>query len=126
MGKKFLIDTNILIGFQSASLPPAAHSLVASIIDEDFNVSIINKIELLGHNSVTQSTEDFIELARVFELDASVAETTIAIRKHYKTKLPDAIIAATAIVNNCTLVTQNVSDFKKIKGLLILDPFKKK
>jgi toxin FitB len=38
-------------------------------------------------------------------------------------KLPDAIIAATALVHGCELVTRNVSDFAKIPGLSVFDPF---
>ena len=47
---------------------------------------------------------------------------TILIRKSNKIKLPDAIIAATAIVNNITLVTCNSDDFKLINGLKMLNP----
>jgi predicted nucleic acid-binding protein len=49
---------------------------------------------------------------------------TIAIRKSNKTKLPDAIIAATALVNELTLITRNTADFKNITGLNLLDPYK--
>jgi predicted nucleic acid-binding protein len=34
-----------------------------------------------------------------------------------KKELPDAIIAATCLINNCTLVTNNLKDFEKIIGL---------
>jgi len=40
----------------------------------------------------------------------------------YKIKLPDAIIAATAIVYDLILVTRNISDFKNIDGLHVVDP----
>ena len=38
-------------------------------------------------------------------------------------KLPDAIIAATALVYDLTLISRNVSDFKNIEGLKVLNPF---
>lgn len=41
----------------------------------------------------------------------------------YKIKLPDAIIAATALANNKILVTRNVDDFMKVKSLEIFNPF---
>jgi len=47
----------------------------------------------------------------------------ISIRRVYKTKLPDAIIAAIAIAYKSTLITHNQTDFKKIKGLTLIDPF---
>jgi predicted nucleic acid-binding protein len=57
------------------------------------------------------------------ELEQSIKEKTAEIRKMYKIKLPDAIIAATALVYNLTLITRNVNDFKKIDGLRIIDPY---
>ncbi|TDB61346.1 PIN domain-containing protein [Arundinibacter roseus] len=48
---------------------------------------------------------------------------TIEIRRKHKIKLPDAIIAATALVHHLTLVTNNVSDFARIENLLVVNPF---
>jgi predicted nucleic acid-binding protein len=48
---------------------------------------------------------------------------TAEIRKKYNIKLPDAIIAATAIVYGLKLVTRNEKDFAQIKGLNIINPF---
>lgn len=42
-------------------------------------------------------------------------------RRKYKTKLPDAIIAATALVHNLTIISRNTADFKNIEGLKVLD-----
>ncbi|AYQ34414.1 PIN domain-containing protein [Runella sp. SP2] len=52
----------------------------------------------------------------------SVVEASIEIRKRHKTKLPDAIIAATALVYGLVLISRNVSDFKSIDGLQVIDP----
>lgn len=40
----------------------------------------------------------------------------------HKTKLPDAIIAATALVYDLILITRNTADFKSIDGLKVVDP----
>ena len=45
-----------------------------------------------------------------------IKEKTIEIRKKYKTKLPDAIVAASAIVNNIPLITAD-KGFNQIKEL---------
>lgn len=37
--------------------------------------------------------------------------------------MPDAIIAATALVYHHTLVSRNLADFKKIPGLIVIDPY---
>ena len=66
--------------------------------------------------------KEFIGLAKVLALDETVAEKTILLRHEFrKLQLGDAIIAATALVHNLTLITRNTSDFKNIKGLPILN-----
>ncbi len=52
-----------------------------------------------------------------------VVEQTIRLRKEYKIKLPDAIIAATAINHNLTLITRNEKDFEKISEVDFINPF---
>jgi hypothetical protein len=65
---------------------------------------------------------DFIEDALVIELEKEIKLKTAEIRKAYKIKLPDAVIAATALTFNFTLLTRNISDFKNIDGLKLINP----
>lgn len=123
MGKRYLIDTNVLIEFQINLLPVAAQEFVASVIDAEFNISVINKIEILGSKSATLDTKSFIALANVVEIDVNVVDATIELRKIHKIKLPDAIIAATAVVHEFTLVTRNVKDFTNIQQLEVINPY---
>ncbi|HAB54415.1 MAG TPA: hypothetical protein DCE80_19915 [Ignavibacteriales bacterium] len=58
-----------------------------------------------------------------FGLSEDVVSKAIELRKNYKLKLADAIIAATALAHTLTLVTRNTNDFKKIKKLNLLNPF---
>lgn len=51
-----------------------------------------------------------------------IVNKTISIRKSNKIKLPDAIIAATALVYDLTLISRNTSDFKNIAGLQSIHP----
>ncbi len=55
-------------------------------------------------------------------MDVAIMDKTIKLRSLYKTKLPDAVIAATALQNNLVLVSRNTKDFKNIQGLEIIDP----
>jgi len=48
MGKKYLIDSNVLIEFSGNLLPKKSLKLVSSIIDYEFNISVINKINNRG------------------------------------------------------------------------------
>ena len=66
---------------------------------------------------------NFIDDSLVIELEQAVKNKTADIRKQYKIKLPDAIIAATALVNNLTLLTRNTKDFENINGLKIINPW---
>lgn len=57
-------------------------------------------------------------------MDDDLLLTTIQIRKqNSKLKLPDAIIAATAITKNLILITRNTEDFKNITELKTINPF---
>lgn len=123
MGKRFLIDTNVLIGYMGKILSPKGQSTIAKIIDRDFNISFISKIETLGYSSVEANAEIFINLANVLNISDPIIDATIQLRKVYKIKLPDAIIAATALIEGLTLVTRNVKDFTKIKNLEIMNPW---
>lgn len=123
MEQKYLIDTNVLIDAQMNNLPEAGMKFMAEIIDKEFTVSFITYIEFLGYKDVTKETEDFIALANVLEINKEIIQTCINLRKSKVIKLPDAIIAATALVSDLTLTTRNISDFKNIPELKIINPW---
>ncbi|MCD6012846.1 MAG: type toxin-antitoxin system VapC family toxin [Flavipsychrobacter sp.] len=129
MGQQFLIDSNIVIDYLDGKLPLTGMSFMNDVINAIPNISIITKIEVLGYkppeHTYTLLTE-FANAAIVFDLNEEIVTATIALRKIRKIKTPDAIIAATAIVFNLTLLTRNVTDFQNIKGLLVLNPYEVK
>jgi predicted nucleic acid-binding protein len=122
MGKRYLIDTNIIIDFSENRLPLNAKLFVAEIIDNEPNISIINKIELLGFSMVTPEIIEFTDSTNIINLTEDVANQTISLRKKRKIKLPDAIIAATALVYHLTLISRNSKDFDGINGLEFINP----
>jgi toxin FitB len=100
-------------------------SLMHAIIDGVPKISVIAKIEILRFNTSADAykiLEDFINESIIFDLSDEVVEKTITICKAGKVKLPDAIIAATALVHDLTLITRNLTDFKQI-GLQLLNPW---
>ena len=123
MGTRYLIDTNIIIDFSENRLPLNAKLFVAEIIDKEPNISIINKIELLGFSLVTSEIMEFIDAANIINLTEGIANQTIRLRKKRKIKLPDAIIAATTLVHNLTLISRNSKDFDGIEGLEFINPY---
>jgi predicted nucleic acid-binding protein len=122
---KYLIDTNAVIDYLGKKLTSSGMDFMHKVVDELPNISVVTKIEVLGFNAPEKHYKllaDFMDDALVLDLTGDVVEQTIAIRKAHKTKLPDAIIAATAIVYDLTLLTHNTNDFKTIPNLKITDP----
>ncbi len=52
-------------------------------------------------------------------VDSRVINKTIEIKQKNRIKLPDALIAATCLVNKLKILTLNIKDFQNIKGLTI-------
>ena len=122
MGTGYLIDTNVVLDFMGDKLPNDARIAIAQIIDNEINLSVINKIELLGFSKIEQDLVDFVSCSNIIPMSDEIVEKTIEVRRTYKIKLPDAVIAATAIISNHTLVTSNIKDFKNISDLEVLNP----
>jgi predicted nucleic acid-binding protein len=74
-------------------------------------------------NQNAKILQAFIDSSIVHPLEENIILKAIEIRKSKKCKLPDAIIAATAVVNDLIFLTNNESDFRGIKSLSILNPF---
>ena len=120
---RFLSDTNIII-YVSKGILNLDDFLTEN--DELF-ISSISYMEAYGFPFQDKQEEKeivkFCTMFNRFSITEEVEKRTILIRKSHKIKLPDAIIAATAIVHNLILVTRNDSDFKNISGLKVLNPF---
>jgi predicted nucleic acid-binding protein len=122
---KYLFDSNILIYHLRGSLNQRGSNLILEGLTGEGAYSIISKIELLGFNQTPaeeQQARLFLSGLQELELTSDIAEQTIQLRKNYKIKLPDAAIAATALIHQLTLITRNTSDFLRIAGLDIIDP----
>ena len=84
-------------------------------------------MEFLGWEKHTEEgfekAREFISFANVISLSNEIGDLTIDVRRESKIKLPDAVIAATALNNNLILVTRNDKDFKDVKKLKVYNPF---
>lgn len=120
MEQRYLADSNIIIDYVGNRMPDKALHILDVYFNDNLTISIISKIEVLGFNgndNELKRVAEFIALANIVFVDDAIADKTIELRKIYKIKLPDAIIAATALVYNLTIITRNTSDFKNIEGL---------
>lgn len=105
------------------NLSEAGLKFMTEIINEDFTVSFITYIEFLGYKNATPEMEEFISLANVLQINKEIIQSCINLRKSKVIKLPDAIIAATAITHSLQLISRNSDDFKNIEGLKLIDPW---
>ena len=125
--EQYLIDTNVVSDYLSASFSPAGMTLMDMAINATPNISVITQIELLCWNTdktTTQNLKDFITDSNVLNISPDVIARCITLRKGKKIKTPDAIIAATALAFGYTIITKNEKDFTGIKGLKIVNPNK--
>jgi len=125
MGAGYLIDTNAIIHFSEGVLPRKSHLLIAELLDDSPLISVITKIELLGFSGISEEITELVNKSLVLGLTEEVIDRTIGIRRKKKIRLPDAIVAATALTHGLVLISNNTSDFTAIKGLKLLDPLAK-
>ena len=122
----YLVDTNILIYYFNNDIPMDSVDKIEEIFSQHFNISIITKMEFLGfrgHNENSfKQAKSFIMNANAIGLDDVISDRVVDIRRSYNIKLPDAIIAATAIENDLILVTRNTDDFKNT-SVKLYNPF---
>ncbi len=87
--------------------------------------SSMTRLEVLGYSGLSAEDDKGLrELLAQFEevpLFPAVIDEAFRLRRLHKMKSPDAIIAATALLQKAEVVTRNTSDFKKITGLSVLD-----
>lgn len=80
-------------------------------------------MELLGVFSISKSQRDamqnMIDQCYIVDFNDEIKRKTIQIKQKYKIKLPDAIIASTAIISDIPLITAD-ADFKAIKELNLI------
>jgi len=128
MGLNYLCDTNTIIYFLQRQFSEAAELYIDELFKREQPVmSTITEIELLSWKSVSETDDEiikkFIGDSKVIELEPAIKTKASEIRKKTGIKLPDAIIAATALVYNLTLITRNIKDFKKVGEISIVNPW---
>lgn len=128
MGLNYLWDTNIVIYYFNKNFPLSGEKFIDNLLTVSKpSISVITEIELLCWKPLSENDlfilKEFISGTTIYQLDNEVKLKTIEVRKEFKLKLPDAVIAASAIVNDRILISRNLSDFAKIPLLKVIGPF---
>ena len=120
-GIDFLSDTNAIIYLLSGKpyMQPYEDALLG--------VSVITEMELLSFPRITRdelnNLHSLLSDCMIFPLNTAVKERAIRVRRTYGTKLPDSIVASTALELGIPLITAD-KGFKKITelDLRLLEP----
>lgn len=117
-GTNMLLDTNVVLYLLNGDLV-----LETYLQDKNFYLSFINELELLGYKDITSEEEAainyFLEESSLIEINNGIKEITKHLRRNYRLKLPDAIVAVTAIFLGIPLISAD-NHFKQIKELTFI------
>jgi predicted nucleic acid-binding protein len=117
-GNKIFIDTNIAIYLLDGDT-----SLAEILNQKQLYLSFITQLELLGYHGLTKQQEQQIEYmlenSVVIDINNKIKQEVIKLRRNYHIKLPDCIVAATAIYLDLPLITAD-KGFNKIEELNLM------
>ena len=126
MDQRYLIDTSAAIKYLCGTFTETGLVFLDGIVSKESIISFISEIELLAWNPPKESDlivyQQFVQASRVLGIDKRVILKTIEIRKQFGLKLPDAVIASTALIHDLTLIADNDRDFLKVDGLKYINP----
>lgn len=126
MASGYLIDTSAVIKYLNGTFPEVALEFLDSVVDSSSRISFVSEIELQvwtpGNPDDLFVYKQFVTNSIVIGVDEHIIAETIRIRKYHKIKLPDALIAATAITNDLTLIADNDKDFLRVPTLKYINP----
>lgn len=107
MSGKLLLDTNAILGFLKGQQSIVA--LLAKAETDRLYASVITRMELLSFHDITLEEEthfrEFLDAISIIPLNTEIENTAIQLRRVSRRKMPDAIVAASAIAVEAVLVT---------------------
>jgi predicted nucleic acid-binding protein len=128
---KIILDTNIIID-HLRNVPQATKQL-QEIEDENYTglISVITITELMAAPRMSQqrfqSIKKLLSLFEIINVDSHIAKTAGNLLAKYRAsnglEPMDALIAATAQVNEAVLFTLNKKHFRFIEGLVVINPY---
>ena len=108
----YTLDTNAILYYLKDDSDTV--SLLREIFAHDtpLYVSAITELELFAYPSLDAAEEALIEevltTISIIPVDSHIARLASFVRRQYRLKVPDSVIAATAMFAGRTLVTRNI------------------
>jgi len=117
-GNNLAADTNIILYLFNGD------ERISEILSgKQLYISFITELEILSYREISKSgliqAEQFLSHCKVIDINDSIKKKSIEIRKIFSLKLPDSIVAATAMYLELPLLSAD-SDFKRIKELELI------
>ena len=136
----FLLDTNVISDLRKAGDGRADTNVIAWVAEQDATAFLISAITILelerGVLSVQRRDpkqggrlrkwlDDHVRpqfAGRILPIDDAIATRCAQLHIPDRRNEADALIAATALVHNLSVVTRNVKDFHET-GVVVIDPW---
>jgi predicted nucleic acid-binding protein len=120
----YTLDTNAILYYLKDDA--GAVSVLRDVFSENvpIYVSAVTELELFAYSDLSTEEEFLIEellaTISVIPLDSRIARLAALVRRDYRLKVPDSVIAATAMFTGSKLLTRNARDFRKIPNFIVL------
>ncbi len=105
-----LLDTDVFIDHLrgATAIKPGRHRV---------HYSVVTRAELYAGNTATDLSAQLLAPFKELIVDRPVAEWAGRVVREFGLRLPDALIAATALEHQLGLVTRNRKHFERVRGL---------
>lgn len=125
---KYLLDSNILIDYLRG------HSVAVDFLSRSLSrpntiiaISGISELEIYTGKSLDfreskHKADRLLDILVILPVDSLVCRRAGELLRHLNLDIPDAVIAATALIKDYAVVTKNIKHFQKIKDLKIFSP----
>lgn len=117
---RYLLDSNVLVNSAKPEL-----KLQGWVSNPESVVSAISQVEVLGFHALLPDAKAYFEatfdLLPIIPVSAEIIAVAVRFGQLHRLRAADAIIAASAWLHGCTLVTED-AHFRRVLGLEVVSP----